>query len=732
MAGSTVGGTDEISKTSWQRWRPLPYLLVSILNATAAVLLYPASVELSAADDVNSASCDDFTRFSFCMLMSASFWAGCVAASLTTKVQASAHAKSACGCAMAIWFHSMLASMSMRSPSCRYGLAPAHWYETFAVCRLVSKTIGLLWIQMLIASQLNLLEQSSNRQYRARCFHKFVMVQIAASASTALLMLVGRIVPGLWPTAMLLIVLIAVLAALCNLAASRVAIGSLAKTFFQLQRTLHAAELNDTPVPVRSSLRLARRFAALQVMGVAFSFLLTLLPVIGLVICCLFFDPFDSPGFDVDDYHAIRAIASMDPYVIVFWRESGLKVREGDTGNPLAWFTVFFQAFVVVGNAAVVLLLSGGNRLPQVNKQPCQCCGWTCCCVRLRQSRAVPAKEPDWSPLWKEKVEELALRGITLRSDLLFCQRELFSMPGWQYVPCEHKTRDVVRRAIIPLTSKEESSYAVSMFNREGSRRPQVMVTHNWGNCFKDLLAAVISDALQECSFSLAARLLEDDFDFLCQLLAKSGRLGDTYWICAFAVNQHACICHSNPYDRDPITNELHPVCNCSSVNIIDPDGRSTSSEINKFDDMMYHLAGAGGCRQVIAVDESLDLFRRAWCVAEIAEAKRLHMNQALKLASRATIMQRARTLENLDVRSMSASSEADKELILNKIHQSRNIEQFNAELQSLIFDPKAGLLESWNAMDSLQQTGEVGRLIRWGQADAGTGKVWKAWEAHG
>ena len=249
--------------------------------------------------------------------------------------------------------------------------------------------------------------------------------------------------------------------------------------------------------------------------------------------------------------------------------------------------------------------------------------------------------------------------------------------------------------------------------------------------CFKDLLAAVVSDALQECSFQLATKLLEEDVALLCEMLKESCRLDDTYWICAFAVNQHICICHSNPYDRDPLTNVLHPVRTCRSLNISDPDGQSIGSEINKFDDMMYHLAATGGCKQVIAVDLSLDLFNRAWCVAEIAEARRLQMRQSLQLASKATIMQRARTLENLDVQSMRASSEADKELMLNKIKSSMSIQQFNEELQSLIFDPKSGLLASWRAVDSLQQTGEVGRLIRWGLADAGTGKVWKAWEAH-
>ena len=189
-------------------------------------------------------------------------------------------------------------------------------------------------------------------------------------------------------------------------------------------------------------------------------------------------------------------------------------------------------------------------------------------------------------------------------------------------------------------------------------------------------------------------------------------------------------ICHTNPYDRDPLTDLLYPVCNCSCTNIVDPHGKSTASEVNKFVDMMYHLASTGGCRQVIAVDRAFDLFNRAWCVAEIAEANRLQMKQPLKVASKATIEQRARTLQNLDVRNMQASSETDKQLIIKEIKNSRNIDDFNAELQALIFDPGSGLLASWSAMDSLQQMVEVGRLIRWGLADAGSGKVWKAWDA--
>ena len=125
-------------------------------------------------------------------------------------------------------------------------------------------------------------------------------------------------------------------------------------------------------------------------------------------------------------------------------------------------------------------------------------------------------------------------------------------------------------------------------------------------------------------------------------------------------------------------------------------------------------------------MDKSLDLFRRAWCVAEIAEAKRLHMEQSLKLSSKAVLQDRARTLENLDVRNMRASSDKDKELILGKIE---DINEFNAKLQVLIFDPKAGLIATWHAMDSLQQIGEVGPAHSLGQ---GRCRQWKSVEGMG
>ena len=657
--------------------------MVIVFTAIATAALYPQD----SPEVVNF--CPSGSKFFFLGLMLASFGAGCAAAFLMKRAGTNLHARSACGYAICNWLQCMLSSGIFFSDSCGLGLmannhqvVPTEDSALF-LARGVLYLISQVWMQTLIASRLELLEQASGKEFCGRCARRLAWMQAFGVTVFALLLVfsIGKYKYqfeqaagiSLWLTRF------------CKWVAFIIGICSLTRSLLQVSKLLRLAKLSGTSIAGESCLRQARRFAALQVLGVSLSLVLSLCGDVAVAVG-----------------------------------------RTLSTDAGLDWRAILLQACSCLGNAAAVLLLSGSHRLPPPDSQACQQLPfWTC----EAQPKAVSANEFAWSPSWKEKVVELSLRGMTLRSLLLFQQEDLPSMPDWQYSPKEHKTRDVVRRVIIPLTRREESSYAVSSLNRDGARKAQIMVTHNWANCFKDLLAAVVSDALNECSFRLATQLLEDDAAFLCKVLAESRRLGDTYWICAFAVNQHCSICHSNPYDRDPLTNELHPVCNCSSVNISDPDGRSTVSEINKFDDMMYHLATTGGFRQVVAVDQTLDLFNRAWCVAEIAEAKRLQMNQALKLASKATIVQRARTLENLDVRGMRASSETDKELILNKIEGNMSIDQFNTDLQSLIFDPKSGLLASWNAMDSLQQVGEVGRLIRWGLADAGTGKVWKAWD---
>ena len=570
---------DPSVRKPWCRWLPRSYLLVLVINATATLLLWPADYD--DPDRWYNPVCPLKMRLVFFGLMLSSFGAGCVAAFLVRRAEASGHTKWACGYAIINWIQSMLGSLGMERPGrgyCRYGVIPdpryyPFWYSALAMCRLLLYLIASFWMQTLIASRLALLEQSSNRNYRSGCFRILMWAQVFGGA-VALLPIAGmvhEIITGdfysdsiILNASTLSLMAIGAITLLCNWAASIVAMCSFRKSYSELRRICRLAEASEASISARSSSRRARRFAGLQGLGVSFSLVFTLL--------------------------------------LVPARLVSIGLETGGGWDALSVVLFLIQAFDALGNAVAVLLLSGSHRMAKVDRsQGSQCGCWKV--EKPENSRNQQTSHEDVN--WTRKVEELSMRGMTLRSLLTFYQENLPSLPDWKYAPKEHKTRDVVRRAIIPLTSSEECAFSVSAFNKDGPKRAQVMVTHNWGNSFSDLLAAVLSDALQECSFSLPAELLQEECAFLQDLLAKMGRLDETYWICAFAVNQHISICHSNPYDRDPFTNQLHPVCHCNSTNIIDSDGRSASSEINEFDDMMRLLATTGGCRQVIAVVHS-------------------------------------------------------------------------------------------------------------------------------
>jgi len=691
----------------WPR-RPGGYFAVCLVNATAAAVLFPRQADLDCAENV--AGIHVLDRFVFWYLQLSSLGAGCAAAFLRKRAAGADIGRTARAIGI-LWIESLVASMTLSTDmlDCRWGGFPEAVEVSILCCRLVLFGTCSYMINVAMGHRLKRLEQTSNRHF---CFSCLGFLRKVAFAAPTVVVVVRWLVDAKYGKTegsfIQVVVELVQLAWACHLVIGMLVICAIARSFWMLREVSRLADA-DMPVTARAHFRRARRLLALQVVGLLFSLVLTAsaLPAI-LASCLLYTSVFQTTAIYWFDFlrHWIRNFGTGCRFEA---RAAGL---------------VILQATDVLGMALTLLLLSGSHRLISHKKAS------SCTCPAEAADEHDPRTE--WGSEWKQKVAELSLRGITFRSLLDFYQEHLYAMPDWKYVPAEHKTRDVVRRAIIPLTRSSESAFAASAFNRDGAQRPHVMVTHSWGNCFRDLLAAVISDALKESSFGLVANLLQEDPGFLREILARCSCLDDTYWICIFAVNQHLSICHSNPFDRDPLTHELHPICHCSCVNIIDSDGRSSSSEINKFDDMMYRLAAVGGCRQVIAVDQSLDLFQRAWCVAEIAEAKRLRLNQVLKLKSKATVTQHAHALENLDVRSMHASSDTDKDFILNKIGQnSRNIDQFNQELRLLILDPKSGLLASWHAMDSLQQLGEAGRLIRWGLADAGTGKVWKAWETH-
>ncbi|CAE8619599.1 unnamed protein product [Polarella glacialis] len=223
------------------------------------------------------------------------------------------------------------------------------------------------------------------------------------------------------------------------------------------------------------------------------------------------------------------------------------------------------------------------------------------------------------------------------------------------------------------------------------------MVTHNWANTFSHLLAAVLADALGMETFDVVVDLLlSGQFEALRERLRAKGGLDLSYWVCAFSVNQHAGIC-DNPPSADSSGVPLQP-CSCSTTKYL----TGSFCEMNKFDEMMVFLKHANRLRrrqlrkllteeaatnmkrfgQVVALDVNFELLSRAWCVAELVEAHRLHLPQALMIHSAASRERCLQKLRHLDVREAEASLAADKELILGKI---QDVDIFNEQLKGLL-----------------------------------------------
>lgn len=103
---------------------------------------------------------------------------------------------------------------------------------------------------------------------------------------------------------------------------------------------------------------------------------------------------------------------------------------------------------------------------------------------------------------------------------------------------------------------------------------------------------------------------------------------------------------------------------------------------MNKFSDMISWLAATDDSfRQVLAVDGELELFSRAWCVAEVAEAYMMGMKQLLKIESTKALQKHSAKLKALRIEDMKASRVEDVQEILGRIP---NKDEFNSQLQRL------------------------------------------------
>eukprot|EP00435_Cladocopium_sp_Y103_P002343 s4440_g1.t1 len=352
-SSETGKSSDPLLRKPWCRWLPRSYLLVLVINATATLLLWPDDVEHP--DYWDKHPCPLKMRLFFFGLMLSSFGAGCVAAYLVRRAEASCHTKWACGYAIVNWIQGMMGSLGMDHPGwggCRYGVIPDRAlggemrYLTLALCRLLLYLVAAFWMQTLIASRLDLLEQSSNRNYRSGCFRRLMWAQVFGAA-VALLPIAGMVYgirrpkggivwDSSWPS----LCCVAGITLLCNAAASVVAICSFRKSYWELRRICRLAEANESSISARSSLRRARRFAGLQGLGVSFSLVFTVLLVPARVLSLFLVHA------SYDGYDALK--------LVLF----------------------FIQAFDVLGSAVAALLLSGSHRMDKVERSQGSQCSW--------------------------------------------------------------------------------------------------------------------------------------------------------------------------------------------------------------------------------------------------------------------------------------------------------------------------------------------------------------------
>eukprot|EP00929_Paragymnodinium_shiwhaense_P068090 TRINITY_DN34220_c0_g1_i2.p1 TRINITY_DN34220_c0_g1~~TRINITY_DN34220_c0_g1_i2.p1 ORF type:complete len:344 (-),score=32.78 TRINITY_DN34220_c0_g1_i2:103-1134(-) len=163
---------------------------------------------------------------------------------------------------------------------------------------------------------------------------------------------------------------------------------------------------------------------------------------------------------------------------------------------------------------------------------------------RQRRLETALAYQVSSDNAWQAQVEDMAGRAFTLRALLDFYRELPTTMKHFD--ARTHTTNDVVREAIIPGSKETRSAYPTKMMNGQHIR-PDVMITHNWGNLFKDLCAVMVAHVLSEPDFGMVAHLLEVNRLDTIEAMLPEDAWSVKFWVCAFCVNQHRSICGKNP-----------------------------------------------------------------------------------------------------------------------------------------------------------------------------------------
>jgi len=264
--------------------------------------------------------------------------------------------------------------------------------------------------------------------------------------------------------------------------------------------------------------------------------------------------------------------------------------------------------------------------------------------------------------------------------------------------PSRHELRLFGRSSLNP------TGYAYATLAAGGRyRMPSKMVVHSWGGLFSHLLAAIVADALGHRTYDVAARLLTaGEVSELRARLGARGKLGETYWVCAFSVNQHASICKTPP-PADSTGARLQP-CDCCSEKALE----GAPCETNKFDELVAFLRAAAGetsaprrFAQLVVLDIGFELFSRIRCIAELLEAHKSFLPQSVKVHSMRAAEDGMRQVGSIDVREARASFERDRQVILSKIE---DIDVFNSKVRVLVAQHLSSILDIPNLLGELAQ----------------------------
>ena len=148
-------------------------------------------------------------------------------------------------------------------------------------------------------------------------------------------------------------------------------------------------------------------------------------------------------------------------------------------------------------------------------------------------------------------------KGFSLRQLLLFYQK--YEAAG--EITAKTTTEEVVKNIIIRDTAKERCHYMASEFMRGhgGGKRARRLASHAWKAEFMNTVLNILLDATAWQRRDLTSRQFtttEQDYGENFELYANGKlRAADllqhlapdilekTFWLCIFAVNEHAAIC---------------------------------------------------------------------------------------------------------------------------------------------------------------------------------------------